>query len=278
SRAWEGRCYDVGISEQHAVTFAAGLARGGKRPVVAIYSTFLQRAYDSVFHDLCLQGELGAVLCVDRAGLVGADGPTHHGLYDIAFLRTIPNIVLAAPRDAEDLSALLRWAVELGRPVAIRYPRAKLPEPLSPPSPVELGKGEVLVSGERVAILAYGSMVAEAAAALDELERDGVRPTLASARFAKPLDRELLSSLADGHERIITIEEAALAGGFGSAAMEAAREVGIEAGRIAALGVPDRFIAHASRAEQLAECGLDPAGIARAVREAVELGGKRGHD
>ncbi|MHC4253736.1 MAG: transketolase C-terminal domain-containing protein, partial [Planctomycetota bacterium] len=281
AREFPERFYDVGIAEPHAVTFASGLARGGKRPVVTIYSTFLQRAYDSVFHDLCLQGKLGAVVCVDRAGLVGSDGPTHHGLYDIASLRAFPNMTLAAPRDGADLALLLEWALGYGRPVAIRYPRATLPAPVAPPAPVELGRGEVLVEGkgegEGVAVLAYGSMVAEAALALDELARDGVRPTLASARFAKPLDVELLARLARGHERVITLEEGALAGGFGSAVLEAAPAAGIDASRVTRLGVPDRFIAHATRAEQLAECGLDARGIAGAVREAVAGGGGRGH-
>jgi len=268
ARRWPSRFYDAGICEAHAVTFAAGLARGGCRPVVALYSSFLQRAYDSVFHDVCLQGELGVVLCVDRAGLVGEDGPTHHGLHDIAFLRTLPNIILAAPRDGPSLAALLRWAVDLGRPVALRYPRAELPADIpplcGPRGEVELGRGELLAQGEHVAILAYGAAVAEAFAALRELEREGIRVTLADARFAKPVDAELVGRLARSHERILTVEDGALDGGFGSAVMEAAAEY---AGRVVRLGVPDRFIAHASRAEQLAECSLDSPGIARAVRE-----------
>ncbi len=275
AREFPGRFYDVGISEAHAITFASGLARGGKRPLVTIYSTFLQRAYDSIFHDLCLQRDLGVVVCVDRAGLVGSDGPTHHGLYDIASLRALPNMTLAAPRDGDDLALLVEWALGYGKPVAIRYPRTKLPAPVSSPAPVEPGRGEVLLEGEGVAVLAYGSMVAEAALALEELGRDGIRPTLASARFAKPLDGELLARLARGHERVITIEEGALAGGFGSAVLEAAPAAGLDSSRVTRLGVPDRFIAHASRAAQLAECSLDARGIARAVREAVE--GGRGH-
>jgi 1-deoxy-D-xylulose-5-phosphate synthase len=281
AREFPERFHDVGIAEAHAVTFASGLARGGRLPIVTVYSTFLQRAYDSVFHDLCLQGELAAVVCVDRAGLVGSDGPTHHGLYDIASLRALPNMTLAAPRDGADLALLLEWALGYGRPVAIRYPRAKIPAPVSPSAPVEVGRGEVLVEGrgegEGVALLAYGSMVAEAALALEELASDGVRPTLASARFAKPLDAELLARLARGHERVITLEEGALAGGFGSAVLEAAAAAGLDPSMITCLGVPDRFIAHATRAEQLAECGLDAGGIARAVREAVAGGGGGGH-
>jgi 1-deoxy-D-xylulose-5-phosphate synthase len=271
--AWgPGRCFDVGISEAHAVTFAAGLARAGKRPVVAIYSTFLQRAYDSVFHDLCLQGDLNVTILIDRAGLVGPDGPTHHGLYDIAFLRTIPGIVLAAPRDGEDLALLLRWAVEEPRPVAIRYPRARLPEPVEPAPPVEPGRGEVLIEGEGVAVLAYGSPVAEARAALRELEGEGIRATLASARFAKPLDEGLLARLVERHERLLTVEEGALAGGFGSAVLEAAAGLGLDPLRITRFGVADRFVAHGTRGEQLAECGIDAAGIARAVRGAFRAG------
>ena len=271
------RFHDVGITEAHAVTFASGLARGGKRPVVTIYSTFLQRAYDSIFHDLCLQGDLGAVVCIDRAGLVGSDGPTHHGLFDIASLRALPNMTLAAPRDGADLALLLEWALDHGKPVAIRYPRTKVPEPLAPAAPVELGRGETLVEGEGVAILAYGSMVAEAALALEELAREGIRPTLASARFAKPLDTDLLARLARAHERVITVEEGALVGGLGSAVLEASPEAGADPSKVTRLGVPDRFIAHASRAEQLAECGLDARGIARAVREAAAGGGGERH-
>jgi 1-deoxy-D-xylulose-5-phosphate synthase len=271
------RFHDVGITEAHAVTFASGLARGGKRPVVTIYSTFLQRAYDSIFHDLCLQGSLGAVVCVDRAGLVGSDGPTHHGLFDIASLRALPNMTLAAPRDGADLALLLEWALGCGKPVAIRYPRTEVPEPVSPAAPVELGRGETLVEGEGVAVLAYGSMVAEAALALEELAREGIRPTLASARFAKPLDVDLLARLARGHERVITVEEGALVGGLGSAVLEAGGQAGLDPAKVTRLGVPDRFIAHASRAEQLAECGLDARGIARAVREAIAGDGGEGH-
>ncbi len=273
SRAWEGRCYDVGISEQHAVTFAAGLARGGKRPVVAIYSTFLQRAFESVFHDVCLQGDLNVTLLVDRAGLVGDDGPTHHGLYDIAFLRTLPNMVLAAPRDGDDLAALVKWAVDLGRPVAVRYPRARVPEPVGAPSDIRLGRGEILSEGERVAVVALGSMVAEAKRALDELASEGVKLTLVNARFAKPVDAELFARLAETHERIVTVEEGALAGGFGSAVLESAESNGWDAGKVTRLGVPDRFIEHATRAEQLAEVGLDAAGIAGALRR---VAGERG--
>jgi 1-deoxy-D-xylulose-5-phosphate synthase len=266
ARAWPDRCFDVGICEAHAVTFAAGLARGGRRPVVAVYSTFLQRALDSVFHDVCLQEDLGVVLCVDRAGLVGSDGPTHHGLYDIAFLRSLPGVVLAAPRDGPELEAMLAWAVGLGRPVAIRYPRARVPEPAGPVPPVELGRAELLEQGERVALVAYGASVAEARAALRILGGEGIRVTLVNARFAKPVDEGLLARLAASHERIVTVEEGALAGGFGSAVMEAAERAGWDPGMVTRLGVGDRFVAHASREEQLAECGLDSEGVARAVR------------
>ena len=296
SRKWPDRCFDVGISEGHAVTFASGLARAGKHPVVAIYSSFLQRAYDSVFHDLCLQGELGVTICVDRAGLVGSDGPTHHGLYDVAYLRTIPGIVLLSPRDGTELARMLEWAVGRDLPVAIRYPRAKLPPAASSGqrrgpdgaassgqrrgpdgaveadeerSPVELGRSEVLARGERVAVFAYGALVNEAASSLRKLEGEGMRATLVNARFAKPLDEGLLQELAKDHECIVTVEEGALAGGFGSAVMEAAGRGGWSgACRVKRLGVPDEFIPHATRAEQLTELGLDAAGIERAVREA----------
>lgn len=272
------RFFDVGICEPHAVTFAAGLARGGMRPVVALYSTFLQRAYDSVFHDLCLQRTLGAVLCVDRAGLVGQDGPTHHGLYDIAFLRALPGIVLCAPRDGGDLKRLIEWAVEQPRPVAIRYPRAALPdfgeiawaEGLGPAPPPELGRAEVLREGEGIALIAYGSTVIEAAKALARLEADGIRPTLVNARFAKPVDERVVSEVAASHGKIITLEEGTTEGGFGSAVLEAAERAGRPEKAVLRLGVPDRFIAHARREEQLAEVGLDAAAIAEVVRRELK--------
>jgi len=262
--------FDVGIAEQHAVTLAAGLACGGMRPVVAIYSTFLQRAYDQVIHDVCLQG-LPVTFAVDRAGLVGDDGPTHHGLYDLAYLRTVPNMVIMAPKDENELRHMLKTAVEWPGPAAVRYPRgAGLGVPLDPElRPLEIGKAEVLREGDDVAILALGSMVAPAVEAAKRLEADGVRAAVVNARFCKPLDRTLILSLAARTGRIVTVEEHALMGGFGSAVLECLAEAGLANVRVKRLGVPDRFIEHAKPEEQLAQCGLTPAGIRQAALELV---------
>jgi 1-deoxy-D-xylulose-5-phosphate synthase len=269
SLAWPSRCYDVGICEAHAVTFASGLARAGKRPIVAVYSTFLQRAVDSIFHDVCLQGDIPVVLCIDRAGFVGADGPTHHGLFDIAMLRAIPNIVLAAPRDGDELAMMIRWASASGKPVAIRYPRAAVPPSAGPLSPIELGRAETLSRGERAAIIAYGASVAEAVRAGEILAAEGIRPTVVNARFAKPLDDAMLSELASSHEVLITAEEGALIGGFGSAVMESASRAGWDTSMVKMLGVADRFVAQATREAQLVQSGIDAASIAEAVRAAL---------
>ncbi len=264
-KAFPKRYFDVGISEQHAVAFSAGLSRAGLKPVVLIYSTFLQRAYDQVFHDLCLQGNLGVVFGIDRAGLVGADGPTHHGLYDLAYLRHIPGTILMAPKDARELAAMLRFGVSLDRVSAIRYPRGALPEPFEACEEMKLGKGEVLSRGRKAAIVAYGAMVSEAREAVRMVEPDGLSPTLINARFSRPLDAELLGWAFSEHERVITVEDHALAGGFGSAVLEE----GFPGGKLVRLGVPDRFVEHASRRELLGQLGLDAHGIAAKLREVM---------
>jgi len=270
--AWPDRCFDVGICEGHAVTFAAGLARGGKLPIVAIYSTFLQRAVDSVFHDVCLQETIPMVLCIDRAGVVGSDGPTHHGVFDIAMLRAIPNLTLCAPRDGDELAAMIEWAAGAGGPVAVRYPRAPVPAPLasrSPRAPIERGGAEKLIEGTDVAIVAYGASVKEAHAAAGELGKDGVTPTVVNARFAKPIDAGLFGALFETHRHVVTVEEGAIAGGFGAAVLEGAAAHGWDATKATVLGVPDRFVAQGTRQEQLAECGIDAAAIAAKIRDLV---------
>jgi 1-deoxy-D-xylulose-5-phosphate synthase len=259
------RVYDVGIAEQHAVTFAAGLAAEGLRPVCAIYSTFLQRAFDQIVHDVALQ-ELPVVFALDRAGLVGGDGPTHHGLLDLAALRAIPNLVVCAPRDENELQHLLATAVESGRPFAVRFPRgAARGVPLDPdPKPLPIGRGECLREGDDVGLVALGATVAAAEAAAEVLAARGVRAAVVDARFAKPLDTELLAQVARRCGAIVTVEDHGLAGGFGSAVLEALATAAPGAA-VHRLGVPDRFVEHGDVGAQWRAAGIDAVGIAAAA-------------
>lgn len=264
--------FDVGIAEQQALLFAAGLALEGLRPVAAIYSTFLQRAYDQIVHDVCLQ-ELPVVLAMDRAGLVGDDGPTHHGVYDIAYLRSLPNMTLMAPRDEAELVDQLRTAIDLGGPAGIRYPRGNA---IGVPLPSEgrvlpVGRGEILREGSRVALLGYGSGVAVAREAADLLRERGVEATVADARFAKPIDHELVATLAGDHELLVTLEEGVLAGGFGTAVWEAAEAHGIALPAMRRVGVPDRYITHGAPALLHREIGYTGRAVARTVAGALGL-------
>jgi 1-deoxy-D-xylulose-5-phosphate synthase len=263
-----GRFFDVGMAEQTAVTFAAGLAAQGLRPVVAIYSTFLQRAYDQIVHDVALP-RLPVTLALDRAGLVGEDGPTHHGTFDICYLRHIPGLVVMAPKDLGELAAMLRTALELGAPSAIRYPRG---EGLNPADgeveALAVGRAELLRSGDAAAIIALGTMVHPALAAAEALSGSGLEVSVANARFVKPLDEKLICELAARCTRVVTIEENAVAGGFGSAVEEMLQRRGITV-PVLTLGVPDRFIEHGRREQLLAEIGLDDLGIARAVEQFI---------
>ena len=266
------RYYDVGIAEQHAVLFAAGLALQGAKPVCAIYSTFLQRAFDQIVHDVCLQG-LDVVFAMDRAGLVGDDGPTHHGAFDISYLRMLPHITVMAPRDEAMLVRMLRTALVHDGPMALRYPRGEAEGVALParPEPVDIGRGEVLREGERVALVGYGYGVPVALGAAELLEAEhGVEPTVADARFAKPLDAELMSELAAEHELIVTVEENVLAGGFGSAVLEelADRDALGEA-RVLRLGLPDRYVTHGKPALLREEVGLTPQAVAERVAETL---------
>ena len=262
--------FDVGIAEQHAVTFAAGLACGGMKPVAAIYSTFLQRAYDQVIHDVCLQN-LPVTFLIDRGGLVGDDGPTHHGVFDIAFLRTVPNMVIMAPKDENELRHMIKTAVEWPGPAAVRYPRGSgYGVPLDQRLEVlPVGRGEVLREGEDVVVFALGSMVYPSLDAARRLAEEGVRAAVVNARFAKPLDRDLLLEMAARTGRIVTVEEHALMGGFGSAVLECLEENGLFHVPVKRLGIPDRFIEHATPEAQLAACGLNAEGIARSILEFV---------
>ncbi|MEO6052221.1 MAG: 1-deoxy-D-xylulose-5-phosphate synthase, partial [Pyrinomonadaceae bacterium] len=243
------RSFDVGIAEQHAVTFCAGMACEGLKPVAAIYSTFLQRAFDQVIHDVCLQN-LNVTIAMDRAGIVGADGPTHHGLLDIAYLRGYPNIVLMAPKDEAEMRDMMLTAIEHPGPTALRYPRGSGfgVDISEAPKQIEIGKGEILrggIQGGEVAILAYGSMVYAAVEAAENLEKHGIQSTVINARFVKPLDSELIIALAQSMRLLVTVEDAYLAGGFGSAVLELLEENGIsDKIKVVRMGVPDRIVTH----------------------------------
>ncbi len=257
------RYFDVGIAEQHALTFAAGLACEGRKPVVAIYSTFLQRAYDQLIHDIALQ-KLPVLLAIDRAGLVGADGPTHAGAFDLSFLRCIPNLLIAAPSDEDECRRLLSTAFHYDGPSAVRYPRGTGPgAPIDPGlETLPIGRGVVRREGRGVAILAFGSMVAPALAAAENLDA-----TVADMRFVKPLDLDLIRRLAESHERLVTVEENVVMGGAGSAVAEALAAMGMMTKPIRHLGLPDRFVEHGDHAVLLERCGLNASGIEVAIRE-----------
>lgn len=261
------RSFDVGIAEQHAVTFSAGMACEGLKPVAAIYSTFLQRGFDQVIHDVCLQG-LNVTFAMDRAGIVGADGPTHHGLQDIAYLRSYPNIILMAPKDEAEMRDMMLTAIEFNGPAAMRYPRGNgVGVDISQePKKIEVGKGEILRNGSDVSIIAYGSMVQPAIDAADKLVALGVHPTVVNARFVKPLDEELILSIAGENRLIVTVEEAYLAGGFGSAVMELLESKGLQDKiKVVRMGVSDEIVTHGDPKKLLARYGLDAEGIAAKV-------------
>jgi 1-deoxy-D-xylulose-5-phosphate synthase len=262
SEEFPERYFDVGIAEQHAVTFAAGMASEGLKPVVAIYSTFLQRAYDQLVHDVALQN-LPVVFAIDRAGLVGADGPTHAGSFDYSFLRCIPNMVVMAPSDENECRQMLYTAFQLNQPSAVRYPRgtgrgiAIQAEMVALP----IGKGALCRRGKKVAILAFGSMLTPALKAAESLDA-----SVADMRFVKPLDEDLIRELAQTHELLVTVEENALMGGAGSAVAEFANNAGL-AVRMLHLGLPDSFIEHGDPAILLAQCGLDADGLLVSIRK-----------
>ena len=268
-KAMPDRYYDIGIAEQQAILFASGLALQGAKPVAAIYSTFLQRAYDQIVHDVCLQ-QLDVTFCMDRAGLVGDDGPTHHGAFDIAYLRCLPHIVLAAPRDEAQLVHLLHTAIAHDGPAALRYPRGagtgvELP---AVPELLEIGTGEILREGTRVALLGYGTGVGKALEAADLLAERGLDVTVADARWAKPIDAGLVAQLAAEHDLLVTVEEGALAGGFGSAVWETLSDAGA-APRILRVGLPDSFVTHGAPGLLHEEVGFTGEAIARRVEAAV---------
>jgi 1-deoxy-D-xylulose-5-phosphate synthase len=270
-KAIPGHYFDVGIAEQQAVLFASGLALEGAKPVCAIYSTFLQRGYDQIVHDVALQN-LNVVFAMDRAGLVGDDGPTHHGVFDISYLRPLPNMVLMAPRDEAQLVHMLHTALTYDDgPVALRYPRGEgvgveLPKT---PQRIEIGTGEILREGERVAIVGYGTGVAKALEAADLLAEGGLNVTVADARFAKPMDRALLAQLAAEHDLLVTVEEGVLTGGFGSGVWETLNDAGLTVPRILRVGLPDRYVTHGKPALLHAEVGFTGERIAERIESAL---------
>jgi 1-deoxy-D-xylulose-5-phosphate synthase len=268
SQEFPDRFYDVGIAEQHAVTFAAGLAIEGFIPVVAIYSTFLQRAYDQIVYDVCLQN-LPVVFAIDRGGLVGEDGATHQGILDYSYLRSIPNIIVMAPKDENELQHMLQTAVGCGSPVSLRYPRGKgvgasLDDELKT---LEIGKGEVLRDGSDLAVIAIGSVVYPALAAAKRLSEEGINIKVINACFVKPLDNDLILNTAATIKKIITVEENILQGGFGSAVLELLAEKEVNGVRVKRLGIPDGFVKHATQAEQRDKYGINEEGIILAIRE-----------
>lgn len=268
------RAFDVGIAEQHAVTFCAGMACEGLKPVAAIYSTFLQRAFDQIIHDVCLQ-DLNVTFAMDRAGIVGADGPTHHGLLDIAYLRGYPNIILMAPKDEAELRDMMLTSIEHPGAAAIRYPRGSGfgVDISQKPKTMEIGKSEILRDADgEAAIIALGSMVYPAMEAAKNLSKDGIEATVVNARFIKPLDAELILALAQTKRFIVTVEEAYLAGGFGSAILELLEENNLlDKVKVIRMGVPDRIITHGDPKLLLAKYGLDADGIYQKVRETIEV-------
>ena len=265
------RFFDTGICESHAVAFAAGQAKAGLRPIVDIYSTFLQRSYDQIFQEVTLQN-LPVVFTLDRAGLTGPDGPTHHGCFDIAYLRCFPNMVVMAPGDAWDVPAMLAFALQHDGPVAMRYPKANATTIAGARTPLELGRAETIRSGRDGTILCLGTLLGDCLAAADQLAADGLEVGVVNMRFAKPIDFEVVERALRETGFVVTVEEGCLQGGFGSAVLEAASDLGLDASRLKRLGLPDRFIEHGERGELLAELGLDTKGIAAACRELAERG------
>lgn len=272
SKLFPERFFDVGIAEQHGVTFAAGLATEGLKPVVAIYSTFLQRAYDQIVHDVCLES-LHVVFVLDRGGIVGEDGPTHHGLFDLCYLRNLPNMVVMAPKDENEMRRMLLSALEHNGPVALRYPRgAGIGTILeNPVQPLALGKGETLKEGEDVLILAIGRSVCEALDAHSELTKQGISATVVNCRFVKPLDIDLISAWTKKIPRIITVEENIRQGGFGSAVLEALNDAAITGFQLERIGIPDTFVEHGPQTLLRSKYGVDAEAIVQSAKRLMAV-------
>ena len=268
------RFFDTGICEGHAVAFAAGMAKSGLRPIVDIYSTFLQRSFDQVFQEVSLQN-LPVVFCLDRAGLCGPDGPTHHGVFDNTYMRTFPNITVMAPGDEADVSLMLDFALQQDGPTSIRYPKTTAVTIPREPVPVAMGRGEIIEWGRDGMFVAFGALLPRCVEAMNRLRADGFDVGVVNARFARPLDTHLIFRCIEETGFVITVEESTLVGGFGSAVLEAANTAGLPTHHIRRLGIPDRFIEHGSRNELLADLGLDVDGL---VSAAVSLAGERSFD
>ncbi|MFH1983647.1 MAG: 1-deoxy-D-xylulose-5-phosphate synthase [Pseudomonadota bacterium] len=271
SKRFPERFFDVGIAEPHGVTFAAGLATEGLRPVVAIYSTFLQRGYDQIIHDVCIE-KLPVVFAIDRGGIVGEDGPTHHGLFDLSYLRSLPNMVVMAPKDENELRRMLKTALDHNGPIALRYPRGMaegvdLDDVITP---VAIGRAETLIAGDDLAILTIGHTVSVSLAAAEILSAEGIAATVVNCRFVKPLDTDLICEVATRLKKIITIEENILQGGFGSAVLECLSDNGVIDCRVQRLGLPDAFIEHGTQARLRSAYGVDAAAVVAAARRLME--------
>ncbi len=264
------RFFDVGICESHAVAFAAGQAKAGARPIVDIYSTFLQRTFDQIFQEVALQN-LPVTFTLDRAGLTGPDGPTHHGCFDIVYMRLFPNMVVMAPGDEQDVAPMLDWALKHDGPASMRYPKANLEKVDREVAPIEQGRAEVWEWGEDAIIVAFGSLFPTCVKAAQKLREEGISVGVINARFAKPLDRDTILRAIEQTQVVVTVEEGTLEGGFGSAVLEAANAAGVDSRHVIRLGVPDRFIEHAERGELLAMLGLDVNGICQAIRSRTRL-------
>jgi 1-deoxy-D-xylulose-5-phosphate synthase len=267
---YPSRFFDVGIAEEYAVTFAAGMAASGMRPVIAIYSSFLQRAYDQILHDVCIQ-KLPVFFCVDRSGLVGADGETHQGIFDISYLGHLPNLVLMAPKNGAEIRDMMAFALQYEGPIAMKYPRGAawqgLPEHRAP---IELGRSEWIREGNRVVILAVGNIMEECAAAAELLAQAGVEPGLVNVRFVRPYDEEMLRKAAAEYDYIVTVEENELTGGFGQMVSAFYQRENIDA-NVLSLGIPDCFVEHSTVARQREQAGIDAASIARQITERMEV-------
>lgn len=262
------RFFDTGICEGHAVAFAAGMAKAGARPIVDIYSTFLQRSFDQIFQEVALQN-LPVTFCLDRAGLCGPDGPTHHGVFDIGYMRLFPNMVVMAPGDEHDIAGMLDFSLKYDGPVSMRYPKTGVDVVDRPVAPVQIGQAEIFEWGQDGMIVAFGATFAAAVKAATRLRKDGLDVGVINARFAKPLDTETIFRAIDETGFVLTVEEAALTGGFGAAVLEAANAAGVRTDHIHRLGIPDQFVEHGDRGELLAELGLDSDGITAAALQAV---------
>jgi 1-deoxy-D-xylulose-5-phosphate synthase len=262
------RFFDVGICESHAVAFAAGMAKAGMKPIVDIYSTFLQRSFDQIFQEVCLQN-LHVVFTMDRAGLTGPDGPTHHGCFDVAYMRLFPNMVSMAPGDELDVQPMVKFALKHAGPISLRYPKANLDKIDRPNdfAPVELGKAEVIEWGEDGCLVAFGTLLSNCAAAAKKLRAEGINVGVINARFVKPLDRETILRAVESLPLVVTVEEGTLEGGFGSAVLEAANAAGLDTRNVVRCGIPDRFIEHGDRNELLTDLGLTADGLAETVRK-----------